>query len=100
MTNGVKTTHPELGRVSGDQVELAFAYWPGRGAPLVALHGLTASWNAGRSCDQFLAGMHQDVECVINHSRPGRSEVLKQVEIWPALVINSDDLAIDHCLVR
>jgi lipase len=44
MTNGVKTTHPALGRVSGDQVELAFAYWPGRGAPLVALHGLTASW--------------------------------------------------------
>ena len=44
MTNGVKTTHPALGRVSGDQVELAFAYWPGRGAPMVALHGLTASW--------------------------------------------------------
>ena len=44
MTNGVKTTDPALGRVSGDQVELAFAYWPGRGAPMVALHGLTASW--------------------------------------------------------
>lgn len=44
MTNAVKTTRPALGRVPGDQIELAFAYWPGRGAPLVALHGLTASW--------------------------------------------------------
>jgi len=32
------------GRVPGDGVELAFGYWPGRGAPLVALHGLTASY--------------------------------------------------------
>jgi lipase len=31
------------GRVSGDGVELAFGCWPGRGAPVVALHGLTAS---------------------------------------------------------
>jgi len=29
--------------VRGDGVELAFGYWPGRGAPVVALHGLTAS---------------------------------------------------------
>lgn len=28
----------------GDGVELAFGYWPGRGAPVVALHGLTASY--------------------------------------------------------
>ena len=32
------------GRVSGDGVELAFGYWPGRGAPVVAIHGLTASY--------------------------------------------------------
>jgi len=31
------------GRVPGDGVTLAFGYWPGRGAPVVALHGLTAS---------------------------------------------------------
>lgn len=36
-------TRPARGRVSGDGVELAFGYWPGRGAPIVALHGLTAS---------------------------------------------------------
>jgi pimeloyl-ACP methyl ester carboxylesterase len=32
-----------MGRIHGDNVELAFGYWPGRGAPIVALHGLTAS---------------------------------------------------------
>lgn len=31
------------GRVSGDGVELAFGYWPGRGVPVVALHGITAN---------------------------------------------------------
>lgn len=31
------------GRVSGDGVELAFGYSPGRGAPVVALHGITAN---------------------------------------------------------
>jgi len=36
-------TRPAHGRVPGDGVELAFGYWPGRGAPIVALHGLTAS---------------------------------------------------------
>jgi lipase len=30
--------------VPGDGVELAFGYWPGPGAPVVALHGLTASY--------------------------------------------------------
>jgi lipase len=32
------------GRVAGDGIELAFGYWPGRGAPVVALHGLTATY--------------------------------------------------------
>jgi len=39
----VKVITPARGRVSGDGVALAFGYWPGRGAPVVALHGLTAS---------------------------------------------------------
>ncbi len=39
----IKVSRPAQGRVSGDRVELAFGYWPGRGAPVVALHGLTAS---------------------------------------------------------
>lgn len=39
----LKVTRPAQGRVSGDGVVLAFGYWPGRGAPVVALHGLTAS---------------------------------------------------------
>jgi pimeloyl-ACP methyl ester carboxylesterase len=39
----IKVTRPARGRVPGDGVELAFGYWPGRSAPVVALHGLTAS---------------------------------------------------------
>lgn len=39
-----RTTREARGRVRGDGVELAFGYWPGRGAPLVGLHGLTASY--------------------------------------------------------
>ena len=39
-----RTTREARGRVSGDSIELAFGYWPGRGAPLVGLHGLTASY--------------------------------------------------------
>ena len=39
----LKVTREARGRISGDGVELAFGYWPGRGLPVVALHGLTAS---------------------------------------------------------
>jgi pimeloyl-ACP methyl ester carboxylesterase len=40
----LRVTREARGRVPGDGVELAFGYWPGRGAPIVALHGLTASY--------------------------------------------------------
>lgn len=43
VKGAIKVTRPALGRVAGDGVELAFGYWPGHGAPVVALHGLTAS---------------------------------------------------------
>jgi lipase len=39
-----KVTREARGRVPGDGVELAFGYWPGRGEPIVALHGLTATY--------------------------------------------------------
>src|SRR5271157_5151246 len=39
----IRVTRPARGRVPGDGVELAFGHWPGRGAPVVGLHGLTAS---------------------------------------------------------
>jgi pimeloyl-ACP methyl ester carboxylesterase len=41
--NSIRVTRLAQGRVPGDGVGLAFGYWPGRGAPVVALHGLTAS---------------------------------------------------------
>ena len=40
----LRITREARGRVPGDGVELAFGYWPGAGDPLVALHGLTASY--------------------------------------------------------
>ena len=56
MTDVLKTPHPAQGRVSGDGIELAFGYWPGRGAPLVALHGLTASYVSFTGIAECLAG--------------------------------------------
>ena len=41
--SSIQVTRHAQGRLPGDGVELAFGYWPGRGAPVVALHGLTAS---------------------------------------------------------
>ncbi|GAA1018570.1 hypothetical protein Aple_065250 [Acrocarpospora pleiomorpha] len=40
----VLTGREARGRVAGDGVELAFGFWPGRGKPVVALHGITASY--------------------------------------------------------
>lgn len=44
QTRVLKVTREARGRVSGDGVELAFGYWPGRRAPVIAIHGLTASY--------------------------------------------------------
>lgn len=32
------------GRVPGDGIELAYGFWPGAGQPIIALHGVTASY--------------------------------------------------------
>jgi lipase len=42
--NSFKVTREARGRISGDGVELAFGYWPGRKSPVIAIHGLTASF--------------------------------------------------------
>ena len=44
VSQPLQVTREARGRVRGDGIELAFGYWPGRGAPVVALHGLTASY--------------------------------------------------------
>ena len=49
-------TREARGRVPGDGVELAFGYWPGRGAPVVALHGLTATYVSFIGVAERLAG--------------------------------------------
>lgn len=54
--SGIKTHEPARGRITGDGIELAFGYWPGRGSPLVALHGLTASYVSFYGLAERLAG--------------------------------------------
>jgi lipase len=49
-------TREARGRVPGDGVELAFGYWPGQGAPVVALHGLTATYVTFTGVAERLAG--------------------------------------------
>jgi len=49
-------TREARGRVPGDGVELAFGYWPGRSAPVVALHGLTATYVTFTGVAERLAG--------------------------------------------
>ena len=49
-------TREARGRVAGDGIELAFGFWPGRGAPVVALHGLTASYMNFIGVGERLAG--------------------------------------------
>jgi len=44
MKPTLRVTREARGRVRGDGIELAFGYWPGRGTPVIALHGLTASY--------------------------------------------------------
>jgi lipase len=52
----LKTTREAKGRISGDGIELAFGYWPGRSGTVVALHGLTASYLSFSGVAERLAG--------------------------------------------
>jgi len=52
----LRVTREARGRVTGDGVELAFGYWPGRKKPVVALHGLTASYLNFAGIAERLAG--------------------------------------------
>lgn len=52
----MRVTREAQGRVKGDGVELAFGYWPGSAAPVVGLHGLTASYMTFIGIAERLAG--------------------------------------------
>ena len=54
--NIFRVTREARGRISGDGVELAFGYWPGRGAPVIAIHGLTASFLSFAGVAERLSG--------------------------------------------
>jgi pimeloyl-ACP methyl ester carboxylesterase len=51
-----RVTREARGRISGDGVELAFGYWPGRGRPVIAIHGLTATYISYIGVAERLAG--------------------------------------------
>ncbi len=40
----VRTHREARGKVPGDGITMAFGFWPGAGPPVVALHGITASY--------------------------------------------------------
>jgi lipase len=44
------------GRVTGDGVELAYGFWPGRGMPIVAVHALTTTHKTFVGIGERLAG--------------------------------------------
>jgi len=44
ISMGITTTREARGFVDGDGIRLAWGMWPGIGAPVVALHGVTASY--------------------------------------------------------
>lgn len=51
-----RVTREARGRISGDGVELAFGYWLGRDAPVIAIHGLTATYISYIGVAERLAG--------------------------------------------
>lgn len=55
-TTGMRTTQEARGTVAGDGITMAWALWPGRGAPIVALHGITASYMNFAGVADRLAG--------------------------------------------
>jgi pimeloyl-ACP methyl ester carboxylesterase len=52
----VRVVREARGRVSGDGVELAYGFWPGRGMPIVAIHALTTSYKTFVGIGDRLAG--------------------------------------------
>jgi lipase len=56
IVSKLQITREARGRVPGDGVELAFGYWPGHGAPAIAIHGLTASYLNFIGIAECLAG--------------------------------------------
>jgi pimeloyl-ACP methyl ester carboxylesterase len=53
---GVRVVREARGRVTGDGVELAYGFWPGRGMPIVAVHALTTSYKTFVGIGERLAG--------------------------------------------
>lgn len=53
---GSRVVREARGRVTGDGVELAYGFWPGRGMPIVAIHALTTSYKTFVGIGERLTG--------------------------------------------
>jgi lipase len=53
---GLQVTREARGRVPGDGIEMAYGFWPGVGRPVIALHGVTASYINFIGVAELLAG--------------------------------------------
>jgi pimeloyl-ACP methyl ester carboxylesterase len=54
VSRSIEVTRPARGFVDGDGIRLSYGYWPGRGAPILAIHGQTAShMNFGGIADRL-----------------------------------------------
>lgn len=58
MNKSFQIISPAQGLINSEGVSLAFNYWPGRGTPIVCIHGLTASSMSFISLADSLAGKH------------------------------------------
>ena len=56
--NNFQILVPAHGSVKVDDIEIAFNYWPGRGTPIVCIHGLTASSMSFIGLANSFAGRH------------------------------------------
>ncbi len=57
-TNNLNIHTPAHGNIKVDGIEIAFNYWPGRGTPIVFIHGLTASSMSFLALAKSFAGKH------------------------------------------
>jgi hypothetical protein len=49
---------------------------------------------------EVTALVNEEIEYKVMDARRCAAEVLEQIEVWPARLIESNDLAVDHRVVR
>jgi lipase len=99
---GVAVTREARGRVAGDGIEMAYGFWPGAGRPVVALHGVTASYVNFIGVAEQLAGRRPLLALDLR----GRGDTDKPEDGPFGMAQHADDVAaamaafdLDNCIV-